>query len=59
MQQGRLACIVQTEEQQLSVLVQEAKRGQDIVDCSETRTSISKRRFAKSGPESQAQKPRH
>lgn len=50
MQQGRLARIVETEEQQLSVLVQETKRGQNIVDCSETKTSISKRSFAKVGP---------
>jgi hypothetical protein len=49
-QQGRLACIVEAEEQQLSMLVQKTKRGQNIVDCSETKTTISKRSFAKVGP---------
>jgi hypothetical protein len=49
-QQGRLACIVETEEQKLGVLVQETKRGQNIVDCSGRKTPISKRSFAKVGP---------
>jgi hypothetical protein len=32
MQQGRLSCIIETEEEQLSVLIEKSKRGEDIVD---------------------------
>lgn len=49
-QQGGLACIVEAEEQKLGVLVQEAKRGQNIVDCSRRKTLISKLSFAQVGP---------
>lgn len=34
MQQGRLARIVETKEQQFGMFVQKTERGQDIVDCS-------------------------
>lgn len=33
MQEGRLSSIVETEEQKLGVLVEQAKRRQDVVDC--------------------------
>lgn len=32
-QQGRLAGVVEAEEQQLGVLVQQAERREDVVDC--------------------------
>lgn len=57
-EQGGLSGIVQTEEKKLGVLVEQAKRGEHIVDYNKQRDHISKAEIT--GPESQAaQGPRH
>ena len=41
MKQSRLSGIVETEEEELGMLVHKTKRGEDIVDCSARRASVS------------------